>query len=206
LNPPIGDLEIVAENWLAGAGNMVIELTLDNLWMYQNVGSSTNSNLTANVSIADDPIGNSSYTYTWEFILPPDVTVEPSTITGGGPADTSWNFAAPDTNQLQGFSDSGLPLRAKVTVTGDDYGNSGQAEAQFGIALLGDVNNDAGVNVADRSITNAFWRTGSAGGFTLKDCDVNSDGTINVADRTITNAIWRGQLGQTSVTTPCPLR
>jgi hypothetical protein len=46
----------------------------------------------------------------------------------------------------------------RVTVTGDDYDNTGQAEAEFGIALLGDTNNDGVVNVADRSIANAIWR------------------------------------------------
>jgi hypothetical protein len=46
----------------------------------------------------------------------------------------------------------------RVTVTGDNYGNTGVAEAEFGIALLGDTNNDGVVNVADRSIANAIWR------------------------------------------------
>jgi len=196
----------VAENWLAGTGNLTIELTLDNLWMYQNVGSSTNSNLTANVSIIDDPAPNSGYTYEWKFILPDDITVEPATVSGGQASDTSCNFAAPNVNQPQGLSDSGRPLTVKVTVTGVDYPNTGSAEAQFGIALLADVNNDTSVNVADRSIINAFWRTGSAGSFTLKDCDVNSDDSVNVADRSIANAIWRGALGQNSVSNPCPLR
>jgi len=52
---------------------------------------------------------------------------------------------------MGGLSDSGQV----VAVTGD-CGNTGQAE--FGIALLGDVNNDGVVNVADRSIANAIWR------------------------------------------------
>jgi hypothetical protein len=82
----------------------------------------------------------------------------------------------------------------------------GQAEGQFGIALLGDINNDGVVNVADRSIANVFWRTGSAGAYTLRDCDLNYDGVVNVADRSIANAIWRGILGQNSVSSPCPLR
>ena len=129
--------------------------------MYQNLSGSTNSDLTANASIIDDPSGNSSYTYTWEFVLPVDVTVEPSTISGGGTADESWNFAAPNVNQPQGLSDSGQAVTVRVTVTGDDYGNTGSAEAQFGIALLGDVNNDKMVNVIDRIIMNAmFSRSG----------------------------------------------
>ena len=196
----------VAENWLAGTGNLTIELTLDNLWMYQNLPGQILSNLTATASIVDDPAGNSSYTYIWEFVLPDDITVEPATVSGGQASDTSWNFAAPNVNQPQGLSDSGRPLTVKVTVTGVDYPNTGSAEAQFGIALLADVNNDTAVNVADRSIINAFWQTGAAGDFTLRDCDVNSDDSVNVADRSITNAIWRGQLGQNSVSSPCPFR
>jgi hypothetical protein len=217
--PPMGDgivnsddLLAVAGNWLAGAqealipGDLTLDLALDDTWMYQNVGSSTNSDLTASVSIIDDPGGNSTYSYSWEFILPGDVTVEPSTKSGGGTTDTSWNFAAPGTNAPGGLSDSGQPITVKVTVTGDDYANSGSAEAQFGIALLADVNNDKMVSVVDRSTINAFWRLGSAGDFTLKDCDVNSDDSVGVADRSIANAVWRGQIGQSSVSQPCPLR
>ena len=99
---------------------------------------------------------------------------------------------------MGGLSDSGQV----VTVTGD-CGNTGVAEAEFGIALLGDTNNDGVVNVADRSIANVFWRTGAAGPYTLRDCDVNCDGVVNVADRSIANVIWRGILGQNSVSSPC---
>ena len=86
---------------------------------------------------------------------------------------------------MGGLSDSGQTFTVRVTVTEDDYGNTGQAEGQFGTALLGDINNDGVVNVADRSITNAFWRTGLAGAYTLRDCDVNCDGVVNVADRSL---------------------
>ncbi len=204
------DLLVVAANWLTGtevpAGAIIVNLSMDESWMYQNLPGSNNSELTATASIIDDPALNSGYTYEWEFVLPGDVTIEPTTLSGGGAADTSWNFAAPNVNQPQGLSDSGQPLTVKVTVTGVDYANTGSAEAQFGIALLGDVNNDRVVNVADRSIINAFWRTGAAGSFTLKDCDINSDTAVNVADRSIANAVWRGLLCQNSVTEPCPFR
>jgi len=186
--------------------NLDIALSLNNSWMYQNLPTATASNLTANLSIIDDQAGNSSYTYDWEFILPDDVTVEPSTIGGGQPADTSWNFAAPDTNEPAGLSDSGQALTVKVTVTGDNYGNTATAEARFGIALLGDVNNDKYVDIADRSIINSFWRNGSAGPFTLPDCDVNCDDMVDIADRSITNSIWRGTLGANSVSNPCPFK
>jgi hypothetical protein len=105
-----------------------------------------------------------------------------------------------------GLSDSGQTFTVRVTVTGDDYGNTGVAEAEFGIALLGDVNNDGIINVADRAIANAFGRFGSVGSYTLRDCDVNCDGIVNVADRAIANAAGQGILGQNSVSNPCPLR
>jgi hypothetical protein len=89
---------------------------------------------------------------------------------------------------------------------GNDYGNTGTAEQEFGIALLGDANNDGTVDVADRSIINAFWRAGSAGKFTLRDCDLNCDGIVDVADRSIANAVWRGALCQNKVSSPCPFR
>jgi len=182
-----------------------VDLDLDNSWMYQNLPGQTTSTLTAN-SIIDDPSGNSSYSYQWQIIFPSDVDIEPPTVTGGGSSDQSWTFAAPGCDEPTGISDLGETFQVKVTVTGNDQGNTGSAQLQFGIALLGDVNNDTVVNVADRGITNAFWRNGSAGSFTLADCDVNCDGVINVADRGITNAIWRGLLGSNSITNSCPLR
>jgi len=180
--------------------------SIDDSWMYQNLPGSANSKLTATVAVTDDPLGNSGYTYNWQFLLPPDVSLAPVTTAGGGTVDTSWTFAAPSCNEPNGLSDSGQSFTAKVTITGNEHGNTGTTETQFGIALLGDVNNDTVVNVADRSIINAYWRTGAAGSFTLRDCDINSDSAVNVADRSIANAVWRGTLGSNSVTAPCPLR
>jgi len=188
------------ENALSG------DFGLDHQWMYQNVLSGTKSRLTADVLITDDPLANSSYTYEWEIILPGDVTTAPSTFSGGGSGDLSWTFAAPGCDEPGGISGLGETFQVKVTVTGNDHGNTGSAQLQFGIALLGDVNNDKLVDIADCSITNAFWRNGFAGPFTLRDCDVNCDDMIDIADRSITNAIWRGRLGSNSITNSCPLR
>ncbi|HIJ71529.1 MAG TPA: hypothetical protein HPP87_09230 [Planctomycetes bacterium] len=183
-----------------------INLQTDNLWMYQDLPGQTASSLTVTASIAYDPLGNISYTYDWEIILPGDVTMPPTIINGGSATDTFCTFAAPPCDEPSSLSDSGQALTIRLTVTGDDYANSATAEAQFGIALLADVNNDTTVNVVDRSIINAFWQNGSAEDYTLRDCDVNCDGVVNVADRSIANAIWRGALGQNQVTSPCPLR
>ena len=191
---------------LASQSLLLVDLDLDHLWMYQNLPVQTGSTLAATVSITDDPLGNSSYSYEWEFILPSDVNTAPITVAGGGTNDPNCTFAALGCDDPNGLSDSGQTFKVRVTVTGDDYGNTSIAEAEFGIALLGDVSNDGVVNVADRSIVNAFWRTGSAGAFTLRDCDVNCDGVVNVADRSIANAIWRGTLGQNLVGSPCPFR
>ncbi|UCF43741.1 MAG: right-handed parallel beta-helix repeat-containing protein [Planctomycetota bacterium] len=183
-----------------------VDLSMDSLWMYQNLPVQASSNLTASASITYDPNGNSSYSYEWEILLPGDVNLAPMPAEGCGGNVPYLLFAARGCDEPGGLSDSGQVFTVRVTVTGDDYGNTGQAEAEFGIALLGDINNDGVVNVADRSIANAFWRTGSAGAYTLRDCDVNCDGVVNVADRSIANAIWRGILGQNSVSSPCPLR
>ncbi len=187
-------------------GVLSVDLDMDSLWMYQNIPSASGSSLTATASITYDPNGNSSYSYEWEIILPGDVSLAPVTVGGGGASDGYWTFAARGCDEPGGLSDSGQTFTVRVIITGDDYGNTGQAEAEFGIALLGDVNNDGIINVADRSIANAFWRLGSVGAYTLRDCDVNSDGIVNVADRSIANAVWRGILGQNSVSEPCPLR
>ena len=185
---------------------LYVLLDLDNPWTYQNLPFSTTSQLTAGVSVTYDPLNNSSYQYQWEFELPDDVSVVPSTVSGGGLNDTSWTFTAPTCNEPNGLSDSGRPLTVEVTVTGDEYGNTVVARTQFGIALLGDVNNDKMVNAIDRIIMNAYWRRGSAEPFSFRDCNINCDGHVNVIDRIIANAIWRGKLGSGSVTTPCPFR
>jgi hypothetical protein len=183
---------------------MDVDLQMDNLWMYQNLPNRTASNLTANVSTTYDPLANSNYTYDWEFILPEDVTIAPTITAGGGPADTSCTFAAISCNEPNSLPDSGQTFTIRVTITGADFGNSAQTEAQFGVALLGDVNNDTVVNIADRSIINAFWRDGSAGSFSLRDCDLDCDDVVNIVDRTMANTIWQGILGQNSVTNSCP--
>jgi len=198
--------------WLAGLHipaypvDLQLEMSLNDSWMYQNLPTATDSNLTANVSIIGDQYNNSSYTYDWEFILPDDVSIPPTIIDGGTADDPFCTFAAPNCNEPNGLSDSGQPFTVRVTVTGDDYGNMGIAEAQFGIALLGDVNNDTVVNDTDREIINSFWRTGEAGPFTFRDCNLNCDTAVNVGDRSIANAIWRGALCQNSVSNPCPFR
>ena len=203
-----GQARIVGGGIDIGADELQLHvvLDLDGLWMYQNLPNSTNSSLAAAVSIAYDPLNNSSYTYDWEFALPDDVTVPPVITGGGGETEAFCTFAARNCNEPDGLSDSGQPFTVRVTVTGDDHDNTATADMQFGIALLGDVNNDKVVNVTDRSIINAFWRTGGAVPFSFTDCNINFDSAVNVVDRSIANVVWRGVLGQSSVSSPCPYR
>ena len=197
----------VFEDYPAVAGRtMNVQLTINNTWMYQSIMSQANSKLTATASIAEDPLGNTGYTYEWQFILPDDVTIPPTITDGGTLSDPCCTFAAPSCNEPNGLSDSGQAFTVRVTVTGNDFGNTGIAEAEFGIALLGDVNNDKAVNATDRSIINAFWRLGAAGSHTFTDCNLNCDTDVNGTDRSIANAVWRGVLGQYSVNAPCPFR
>ncbi|HIJ71667.1 MAG TPA: DNRLRE domain-containing protein [Planctomycetes bacterium] len=186
-------------------GPLAVSLDINKTWMYQGLPDQTNSELNATVSILADPFENTGYTYQWEFILPDDVSIAP-VVTQGGTGNSFCTFAAPSCDQPAGLSDSGQALAVRVTVTGTDFGNSKQVQVPFGIALLGDVNNDKAVNVIDRSIVNSFWRLGSAGPFSFTDCNLNCDTDINVVDRSIANAVWRGILGQNSVTCRCPLR
>jgi hypothetical protein len=174
--------------------------------MYQNLPGQVSSALTASVSIIDDPLGNSSYSYEWEILLPRDVSLAPTTVSGGGTSNANWTFAARGSDEPAGLSDIGETFTVRVTVTGDDYGDAGIAEAECGVALLGDINNDGVVNIADTSIVRGLWQTGSAGPYTVRDCDLNCDGAVNIADYVIVKAIWQETLGQNSVSTPCPLR
>ncbi|MHC4676304.1 MAG: LamG-like jellyroll fold domain-containing protein, partial [Planctomycetota bacterium] len=188
----------ISDLYNEGAG-LKVDLAIDNLWMYQNLPGQVDSALTATVSVVDDPMGNSGYSYEWEILLPRDVSLAPTTVAGGGGGDAYWTFAARGSDEPAGLSDLGQTFTVRVTVTGDDYGDAGIAEAEFGVALLGDINNDGAVNVADTSIVNAFWRTGSAGPYTVRDCDLNCDGAVNMADHVIAEAILQGTLGQSSV-------
>ena len=201
------DLVRFTANWLCELGEILnVDLTMGNLWMYQNLPGATGSRLVANVLVNYDALSNSSYSYEWEFVLPSDVNVRPATVNGGEPSDAFWAFAAPRCDEPNGLPDLGEAFVVRVTVTGNDYGNTAVAQREFGVALLGDVNNDCVVDVVDCSIINAFWRYGSAGPYSLRDCDVNCDGIVDVADRSVANAVWRGMLGENKVTNPCPLR
>ena len=184
---------------------MSADLALDHTWMYQSLLGQDNSRLTAAVVNVVDPLANASYTYAWEFELAADVAEPPTTVWGGGATDAVWEFAAPSCGD-GGPSDAGMAHVVRVTITGADHGNSVTVQAEFGIGLLGDVNNDTTVNSADRAIANTFWRTGAAGDFAQRDCDANCDGVVNSADRAIINAVWRGTLCSNSVSEPCPVR
>ena len=184
---------------------LVANLALGRNWAYASLPGQSNCGLPATVQILDDPLGNSAYSYAWSVLTPGDVTTAPVFASGGSTADDFANISAPPCD-LQPVSDSGMPHTLQVTVVGDDFGNSVTLEAQFGIVLLGDANNDGAVNSADRAIVNAFWRTGSAGSFTLEDADVNCDGGVNAADRAIINAVWRGTLCENGVAAPSGVR
>jgi hypothetical protein len=183
-----------------------IGLTMDNLWMYQNLPGETNSNLTVNVSIVDDPLDNSSYSYQWEFVLPSDVNIAPTTLNGSRSSDTFWTFAARACDEPDGLSDSGEAFTVKITVTGNDYGNTATAKIVFGIALLGDIDNNGVVDMQDRWLVNNFWQLGPTELLSLNDCDVNCDGVVDVTDRNIVNFIYQGAFGHNAVRNPCLIR
>ncbi|GEM_PF-535483 len=193
---------------LAWDNSIQFNIVLDSNWMYQNMPNKDYSSIMAQISDIDDPCGNSSYMYYWSIELPDDVNVGPRGGFGGVPSTALPKFpiSARGCDVPFSISDSGQTFKVICEIVGDRYGNTGRAEKEFAIALLGDTNNDGVVNIADRSIINAFWRNGSAGAFTLKDCDINCDGVVNIADRSIANSIWRGALGTNYVSTPCPLR
>ena len=200
---PFGFQESDLTNYNLCPPVLTVDLDMDNLWMYQNLPERICCTLTASASITD-PIGNNGYTYDWEFILPSDVHMAPTTVAGGGTDDPNWTFAAPGCDEPNGISDSGQAFTVRVTVTGDDYGNTATVEAQFGIALLGDVNNDGVVNLKDRQMVNDFWQMGTATGLELRDCDVNCDAVVNLKDRSLTNDVWQRFICRNSVSSPCP--
>jgi hypothetical protein len=205
-----GDYWVIDEGFgyprLNSQRSTTVAVRLTSKWMYQNLANQTASRISAEIISIDDPFGNSGYERYWSFRLPDDVSAGLLTVSGGGRNDLEGTFAAPSCDDSNGLSDSGQVFDVVVEVVGRDHGNYGIAEGQFAIALLGDVNNDGTVNIVDRAIVNAFWRTGAAGAFSLRDCDLNADGVVNVVDRSIANAIFRGNLGQNEVSEPCAFR
>lgn len=187
-------------------GEISLVLNISKNWLYQNVPGSTNSMITLSTAGISDPMNNSSYTYTWQVLSPQDVSTSPSIVNGGGAIDNSIALAAPPCSIGSGLSNAALPYKVKLTIIGNQYGNTGSKESEFYICLLGDVNNDAVVDVADRAIINAFIKTGVAGNFTVLDCDLNGDGVVDVSDRAIVVAICKGVLGRNSFGIPCPIR
>lgn len=181
---------------------ITVSVDIDHDWMYQSLPGQSNSMITAIANIGQDPLGNSSYNYDWLVVSPADATAPPDL----DPNDQACTVSAGDVGSPGSVSDSGGSFVLRVTVTGNDHGNIGMAETPFGVCLLGDVDNDTRVDANDRSIVNAFWKTGAAGSYALYDCDVDGDGVVDANDRSIVNAVWKGTLGQNSVGAPCPNR
>ncbi len=182
--------------------DFIVDLSVDGLWMYQNLANTNACTLTASASIANDPNGNTSYTYEWSVDLPSDVSAAPVSVGGGGKSDTSWTLAAPSC-ETNGLSDSGQTHTLNLKVTGDQSGGDVTVSAEFSVALLADVNNDGIVNVTDRSIVGAYTVDGFAGVYTLKDIDLSCDGVADGDDRIISNDVWRGnECSTTGVSEP----
>jgi hypothetical protein len=189
------------------AKDITFQVDLSSLWMYQNLPNNTNSYIMAGITDFDDPQGNENYTYSLEIVLPSDVNVAPTKIEEGDDYYL-WKLVAPGCNLPGGISNSGQTFKARVKVVGNDFGNYGVAEKEFAIALLGDVDNNGKVDGDDRSMVNLFWKTGSAGPYTLKDCDMDRNGKVDSDDRSMVNLIWKKAIPgiRNSVASPCPLR
>ncbi len=201
------DVAIMADQWLMGNDvnkELKIKINPSAKWMYQNFPGMVDNNITFEAQILEDQAANSDYYYIWDIAIPDDVNGMPVMLQGGTEKDSYWTIASNPANEPNEISMSGTQFEITLTVIGKEYGNFDTQSEKFSIVLLGDVNNDGIVNVKDAAIVNAYWKTGSAGSYTLKDCDLNSDGTVNETDLDIVCSVWNGILGIDNVDVPPP--
>ncbi len=86
---------------------------------------------------------------------------------------------------LTGVNDQQYVTVSLSGVTSSDGGNGGSGSARIGF-LLGDVNQNRVVSVADLALVNAQLAQAVTASNYLKD--VNASGTLSVADKAVTNA------------------
>ena len=93
--------------------------------------------------------------------------------------------------QLTLESGSTLDLNGLALYTWDFVDNGGTIlSGTVNVALVGDLNGDGGVDIADLALVGGQWNTpGQAG---AQNADANADGVVDIADMALIGANWTG--------------
>lgn len=130
---------------------------------------------------ASDP-NNDPLTYAWT-----QTAGQNAALAGAAMADLS--FAAPSLSS-QGQS----LLTLKVTVT-DGRGGSANSTASVQVYLMGDVDHDYNVNLADLKLVVAAWNAAPASGNWNPPADLDGDLAVNLSDLKLLVANWNRTVG-----------
>jgi hypothetical protein len=125
-------------------------------------------------------------TQTIVFTFDKPINVATATITEGTAAPAAPTFSGNDVDVgLTGVVDQQYVTIALTNVASTDGGTGGSGSVRLGF-LLGDVNGNRVVSLADLGLVNAQLSQVVTAANYLKD--VNANGTLTLADKGITNA------------------
>lgn len=157
--------------------SITLSATANADWVYEHLifqGSVvTNCETTFTAVVANDPLGNSGYTYVWTITPPSDRSLAAFTAVSGG-ATASPTFLPPARP-----ASSANDYIVTVVATGNDHGNTGSATTTIKVRLLGDVDNSGCVDQADIDFVNQVEAGNLTGPDNVRQADVNCDGTTN---------------------------
>jgi len=168
---------------------MGVTVTASRGWVYENdAGITANRHaVTFTATVTEDLSGSVSYAYNWEAVVHPVVGVEMVLVGGGGPADETATYAAP---QAPAASREAYAVTCQVVGKSAEGWDTADAsgEAAVIVRLLGDADGDHEVTPTDFSV----WRVQNGQTGTDLAGDFNGDGQVTVTDF----SIWRTHNGQ----------
>ncbi|MCB9856078.1 MAG: hypothetical protein H6818_10370 [Phycisphaerales bacterium] len=161
---------------------IVANISADRDWIYENIPSMsvppTNCTVALTALISNDPLNNSSYTFTWSVEAPFDAPNAEMTLVSG---DGTENVVYRGPNR-PGVSPHGFSQYVEVLIYGNDAGNYGRAYIFIDIRLLGDVDNSGCTNSVDRQLITDVIDGEVTDPDIILAADVNCDGSVDVLD------------------------
>ncbi len=154
----------------------------DRAWVYEHLviedtqGSSQNATecpVVFTAIVDDDPLGNTSYTFVWSVIPPPDRPGAAFQELSGGASDTETFFPP----LRPAFSSTAYVVQ--LLVTGDQHGNQGMASFPILVRVVGDVDGNGCVEETDQEIIELVEDGTITDPELVLAADVNCDLTTN---------------------------
>ncbi len=164
---------------------IAISVQSDRAWVYENLDGISDCGVVFSAAVLDDPFPNTSYTYQWT-ISPPGDRPMANFVEVSGAASHEATFSAP---ARPGYSPSAESHSALVSVTGDQYGNVGEASLLIWVRTLGDVNGDGCVSAVDSAVVQAVEDGTETDPALVDAADVNCDGSVSGVDAQIVASV-----------------